>query len=264
MASAQAAEGGSAVGRLAAALRDIRELAGLSLRMLERHTHVSDSSLSRYLAGRALPPWPVVEAMCRLAERDPQSLRPEWEAAKKELSTSAGRCSADDAKEQNQYTAPSEPAAGMLGLPRARAAFIFSLGLAVGAIGSAVVGQMLESAPVTAGADLAADAPSQDDGYAQVSLFTAGADDSLALLWSKTIPCASVAGYRHVVALPEHTSDKATAYLVAHSDCTVKLFQGAGGRGYGEELTSDGRSHVLSTHTSQRAMAVVTYRAAAG
>ncbi|WP_442933583.1 helix-turn-helix domain-containing protein [Micromonospora sp. CPCC 206060] len=50
---------------LATELRLLRERSGMTLRELERHTYASDSALSRYLAGRALPPWEVVEALCR-------------------------------------------------------------------------------------------------------------------------------------------------------------------------------------------------------
>src|SRR4051794_36804020 len=40
--------------------RGPRSASGLSLRELERKVHVSDSSLSRYFAGVALPPNPLV------------------------------------------------------------------------------------------------------------------------------------------------------------------------------------------------------------
>ncbi|MHA6758808.1 helix-turn-helix domain-containing protein [Streptacidiphilus sp. PAMC 29251] len=70
-------------GRLAAELRGLQASSGRSLRELEADTHASSSSLSRYLTGRSLPPWPVVEALARLADRDPALLRPLWEAARK-------------------------------------------------------------------------------------------------------------------------------------------------------------------------------------
>jgi hypothetical protein len=68
--------------RFSAELRQVRNAASLSLRELEQHTHASDSSLFRYLSGQSLPPWPVVEALCQLADRDPVSLKPLWDAAK--------------------------------------------------------------------------------------------------------------------------------------------------------------------------------------
>jgi len=68
--------------RLAVELRRLRELSGMSLRSLERKVHVSDSSLSRYLAGQSVPPWSVVAALSQLAGQDPESLRELWERAR--------------------------------------------------------------------------------------------------------------------------------------------------------------------------------------
>lgn len=56
----------------------------LSLRDIERATHVSNSSLSRYLSGQATPSWNVVVALCRVAGQDPRPLRPLWETADRE------------------------------------------------------------------------------------------------------------------------------------------------------------------------------------
>ncbi|MFG2500532.1 tetratricopeptide repeat protein [Streptomyces sp. NPDC048441] len=64
---------------LAARLRLIQELSGLGVRALARDTGLSSSSLSRYLSGRTVPPWPAVIALCRLVKRDPRPLRPLWE-----------------------------------------------------------------------------------------------------------------------------------------------------------------------------------------
>lgn len=41
-------------------LRGLRAEAGLTLRELSLRVHMSDSSLSRYFTGQALPPWEVV------------------------------------------------------------------------------------------------------------------------------------------------------------------------------------------------------------
>jgi hypothetical protein len=67
---------------LAEELRAMREQCGLSLRQLEQLTFTSDSALSRHLAGRSLPPWSVVEALCRCSDRDPAELRVVWEGAR--------------------------------------------------------------------------------------------------------------------------------------------------------------------------------------
>ena len=66
---------------LAGRLQAIQELSGRSLRELERATGISSSSLSRYFAGRSLPPWTSVVALCRLVQRDPRPLRELWEQA---------------------------------------------------------------------------------------------------------------------------------------------------------------------------------------
>jgi transcriptional regulator with XRE-family HTH domain len=247
-------ENASAAERLAGELREIRDKAGLTLRRLERHTHVSDSSLSRYFAGRALPPWPVVESMARLAERDPRDLRPLWEAAGKEPARSL--------VEDQQPPNDASPA-GRRRSPWLRTVAVFSTGLMMGGLGGAVLSWLPgDDPPATSGTDLTitnAEPPARDDGYAQVSLLTAGTDGSLIQVWSRTIPCATPAEYRRVFELPVQAIDKATAYLLPHTDCTVKLFREAGGKGFGEKLVADGRGHVLSAQTSYHAMAVVTY-----
>jgi transcriptional regulator with XRE-family HTH domain len=68
-------------------LRAIREGTGKSLKQLQRTIHVSDSSLSRYLSGRTLPPWDVVEGLCRDAGHPADAihtLRALWEQAQRE------------------------------------------------------------------------------------------------------------------------------------------------------------------------------------
>ncbi|WP_323746092.1 ATP-binding protein [Catenulispora pinisilvae] len=68
--------------RLAAELRSMQTASQRTLRELERPLHTSSSSLSRYLTGRSLPPWPVAEALCHLVGRDPEPVRHLWEAAR--------------------------------------------------------------------------------------------------------------------------------------------------------------------------------------
>ncbi|GAA3574476.1 hypothetical protein GCM10022419_064520 [Nonomuraea rosea] len=76
---------------LAGRLRQLRDATGRSLRELARDVHVSSSSLSRYFAGQAVPPWPAVVALCKAAGRDPRLLREVWERAKEgpQVSTAA-------------------------------------------------------------------------------------------------------------------------------------------------------------------------------
>ncbi|MEV4799203.1 tetratricopeptide repeat protein [Nonomuraea sp. NPDC049421] len=66
---------------LAARLRLIQELSKRGVRALARDSGLSSSSLSRYLAGQSVPPWPAVVELCRLVKRDPRQLRPLWERA---------------------------------------------------------------------------------------------------------------------------------------------------------------------------------------
>ncbi|MGY0231376.1 ATP-binding protein [Longispora urticae] len=62
-------------------LSRIKELSGLSLRALAVRAGLSSSSLSRYLAGRLVPPWEAVVALCRVVGRDPRPLRAVWAEA---------------------------------------------------------------------------------------------------------------------------------------------------------------------------------------
>ena len=67
---------------LAGQLAQLRDLTGRSLRELARDINASSSSLSRYFAGQAVPPWPTVVALCKVAGRDPRPLREVWERAR--------------------------------------------------------------------------------------------------------------------------------------------------------------------------------------
>ncbi|MGI5166413.1 tetratricopeptide repeat protein [Spirillospora sp. CA-253888] len=70
---------------LAARLRLVQEVSGRGVRALARDTGLSSSSLSRYLSGQTVPPWPAVLALCKLVKRDPRPLRPLWERASSPL-----------------------------------------------------------------------------------------------------------------------------------------------------------------------------------
>ncbi|MET8330367.1 tetratricopeptide repeat protein [Streptomyces sp. NPDC005181] len=72
---------------LAGQLRQLRDLTGRSLRELASDVHGSSSSLSRYFSGQAVPPWPTVVALCKVAGRDPRPMREVWERAKDEPQT---------------------------------------------------------------------------------------------------------------------------------------------------------------------------------
>ncbi|MFC4126462.1 tetratricopeptide repeat protein [Nocardia rhizosphaerae] len=87
---------------LAARLRMIQELSGRGVRALARDTGLSSSSLSRYLSGQTVPPWPAVVELCRLVKRDPRPLRPLWERAGSPLPAPP--------KTSRQVAPPSPPA----------------------------------------------------------------------------------------------------------------------------------------------------------
>ncbi|MEV6213754.1 tetratricopeptide repeat protein [Nocardia sp. NPDC051833] len=87
---------------LAARLRLIQELSGRGVRALARDTGLSSSSLSRYLSGQTVPPWPAVLELCRLVKRDPRPLRPLWERANNPLPAPP--------KTSRQVAPPSPPA----------------------------------------------------------------------------------------------------------------------------------------------------------
>ncbi|MCQ4079773.1 XRE family transcriptional regulator [Streptomyces sp. RB6PN25] len=67
--------------RLAAELRLLRDRSGLSLAALAIESAYSKSSWQRYLAGRALPPWLAVRALCHLANEPEPPVRALWELA---------------------------------------------------------------------------------------------------------------------------------------------------------------------------------------
>ncbi|MBB4691166.1 helix-turn-helix domain-containing protein [Paractinoplanes abujensis] len=69
---------------LVAELRALRAEAGLTLRELSLQVHVSDSSLSRYFAGQALPPWEVVATLTDLGGGNHAELRRLWDGAQRE------------------------------------------------------------------------------------------------------------------------------------------------------------------------------------
>jgi transcriptional regulator with XRE-family HTH domain len=106
------------VSDLSRELRRVRVATGMSLKELEHATASSDSSLSRYLAGTSIPPWAVVEALCRAAQRNPQDLMPLWQAAqrmrveRRSLARDNDRKTSDPASSEQDLTelAPGPPA----------------------------------------------------------------------------------------------------------------------------------------------------------
>ncbi|MFJ4340190.1 helix-turn-helix domain-containing protein [Streptomyces sp. NPDC088915] len=68
-------------GRLAAALRELRESTGLSLAALAARTSYSKSSWERYLNGKKPVPRQAVESLCAMAGEPPGRLLVLWELA---------------------------------------------------------------------------------------------------------------------------------------------------------------------------------------
>jgi transcriptional regulator with XRE-family HTH domain len=67
--------------RLTAELRALRERSALTLAALAQESAYSRSSWQRFLNGTALPPWPAVRALCRLAGESEPRIRALWELA---------------------------------------------------------------------------------------------------------------------------------------------------------------------------------------
>ncbi|MEU2772744.1 DUF2690 domain-containing protein [Streptomyces sp. NPDC007162] len=67
--------------RLATRLRALRDRSRLTLSALATESAYSKSSWQRWLAGRALPPWPAVSVLCRLADEPEPGIRALWELA---------------------------------------------------------------------------------------------------------------------------------------------------------------------------------------
>lgn len=152
---------------LAAELRTLHEKTGKSLKELERDTHSSDSSLSRYLSGRATPPWSVVECLARTAGTDPLPLRGLWEEASRQrrrTAPAAARAasgtndvphSADsvdgaDAAGSVDSAAGPDGAAGARRRLRPAAVLPLALAAMVGCGGGVVIGMQLASRPAAA------------------------------------------------------------------------------------------------------------------
>ncbi|GLI00444.1 helix-turn-helix domain-containing protein [Phytohabitans aurantiacus] len=101
---------------LAAQLRDLRRRTGKSLRELERSTLSSDSSLSRYLAGRALPPWQVVAALSEDGGGDSARLHDLWSRAQQARATARIGDQTPPGDQSPQSTVVSETSARRLPL----------------------------------------------------------------------------------------------------------------------------------------------------
>ncbi|HEU5354897.1 MAG TPA: helix-turn-helix transcriptional regulator [Actinocrinis sp.] len=74
-------EGASARLALARALREMHKRSNRTLRAVERDISISDSTLSRYFRGKAVPSWSTVEKICASFGEDPATVRHLWAVA---------------------------------------------------------------------------------------------------------------------------------------------------------------------------------------
>jgi hypothetical protein len=95
--------------------------------------------------------------------------------------------------------------------------------------------------------------------YVSVDLLTAEGGTAPKVFWTMRARCGSADEYRLVCDLPPKEQGRATGYRVRHADCTVKLFDGLGGTGYGEALIPRGQPYRLSPRIAGRVVGMATY-----
>lgn len=132
--------------RLTAELRAMRERSALTLAVLAQESAYSRSSWQRFLNGTALPPWPAVRTLCRLAGESEPQVRALWELAESAWSRRGAIAPAPAAGVQDdpapdgdaqviEEPAPAPPAVvhrpfGRAGQPWGLVAAAFAAGLA--------------------------------------------------------------------------------------------------------------------------------------
>lgn len=94
--------------RLAAALRELRAGAGLSLAALAERTAYSKSSWERYLNGKSLPPRQAVQELCRLANEPDGRLLALWEIAESHWSGRAVAPAPDPPADESPQPQPRQ------------------------------------------------------------------------------------------------------------------------------------------------------------
>jgi transcriptional regulator with XRE-family HTH domain len=257
----------TAADQLAAELRGLRKASGQSLRELEKSTHASDSSLSRYLSGQALPPWPVVAALATVAGRDTEPLHTLWVAARQARNqtpppqpakhTDPAQPQQPARQDQPAHQPPAEPppSPATRGPRRARWRTVAALAAGIG-IGAAIqpIVNLVSNTMFTDTADTLTSSP-----YFTVDLLATPPGSAQRAFWTDTAPCGSAYEYRLTYDLPPTARNRAMAYRVEHADCTVKLFDGLSGNGYGEILVADNRVHDLSPRIIGTGVSVVAY-----
>jgi transcriptional regulator with XRE-family HTH domain len=243
---------------LAGELRRLRELSGRSLKDLEADTHASDSSLSRYLSGKTVPPWSVVERLCRVAGCDTDELRPIWAAAQHDDGPGEPPATIT---QHNAATAAAVAAAAQGGVPAPvrnagiqwRQAVVF---LAVGAL-LGIAGMEVPKLSVASGDG--SNEPSGTNGPHFSVTLRESARQGITAIWSFNARCGNADEYRLVYDLPIAVQRRASAYRLDHADCTIKLFDGIGGSGIGEPLTNDQKLHPVPPELARRGSSIAAY-----
>ncbi|MEU9234406.1 XRE family transcriptional regulator [Streptomyces subrutilus] len=150
--------------RLGAALRALQQRSGCTLRDLENRMPISDSSLSRYFCGQTVPPWAVVQDLCRALGADPAEYRALWEAAERNepRPPAVGADQPEEVAEAAEVAAPTAAPAGAADgadppaaaprcrvwpLPGGRLACTLAGALAGAALGVVLTWWLLPSAP---------------------------------------------------------------------------------------------------------------------
>ncbi|MFL6118343.1 helix-turn-helix domain-containing protein [Actinophytocola sp.] len=225
-------------GELAAELRRLQTASGMSLRQLERETHASSSSLSRYLSGRTVPPWSVVESLCRVAEGRPDDLRPLWERAK------------------TNPTQPADPAPQPERTPRRHRRFLVFAGGVLTGVALALATMLVPAVRTMLGISFQ-DVPA--DPYYRVAFLSRDKDGSLRSVWMKTGACPTGGWHRLVTNVPDTARFTATSYVIDEAECPLSVFLDADGQGLGLALDADRRVHDLDSRTDGRVSSLVAY-----
>lgn len=251
--------------RLAEELQALRRKSGKSLRELELEVHVSDSSLSRYLSGRVVPPWQVVESLCRVAKHPVAELRFLWEETTRldrVRTADAGSAITDaDPQDSSIVEAPfaeevARSAPSTRDGSRLHSRWVVVVVLAATAMLSASlgmwVGVQLASRPTeqqdeaTPSLTQASPGSIQARGSWAVEMY----DHAGNVVYKNMGTCATPAEYRRTYNLPREASNKAYSYL-ASSTCRLKLFEDSNGGAYGETLDHGARYDLSSRMTGQ-------------
>ncbi len=142
---------------LGQALRAMHQRSGRTLRAVERDVSVSDSTLSRYFRGQAVPPWPTVERICEALGGDPGPVRRLWAAAATEKSGTPP--DAATPVESAERSRPASRLAERLSAVAADRRVWLAAGVLLGLAAGLPLGARIQGGPLGGTATVSADAP---------------------------------------------------------------------------------------------------------